>query len=312
MIRNAYAIAAFGSLAITNIIQPGTNIFERDWDLLIVLDACRTDALESVSNEFDWLQQSESMWSVGSTSKEWIANTFTSSQLETIQNTTYITGNGFASDVLEGEPDWTEWGATNGTWISRRQSVAPLIARDVVGSNDLESYHPIWHLSDRHGHGHTPYAEDVTDYVITVGRKESPDQTIVHYMQPHAPYLANRIENESLEEYQRKPLQTVREGSDKDLIWDEYLDNLKYVLSEVNRLLKNFDANKAVITSDHGELFGEFGLYDHGVGILHPALRKVPWVETTATDQQTCDPEVDITEQSSTEVRERLEDLGYF
>lgn len=32
------------------------SIWDREWDLLIVLDACRLDLLRSVENEFDFLQ----------------------------------------------------------------------------------------------------------------------------------------------------------------------------------------------------------------------------------------------------------------
>ncbi|MDS0261440.1 sulfatase-like hydrolase/transferase [Haloarcula sp. S1CR25-12] len=309
--KELYGFCAFGSLAATKQWQLGTNVYDRDWDLLVVLDCCRVDALEAVRAEYDFIGDVGAIWSVGSTSKEWIANTFQERYSDQISETTYITANGFAADVLDEEPDWTEWGATQGTWMSTQRWLAPLVSRDVVDSDDLDSCHRIWDLSDRHEHGHTPYAEDVTDYTIRVGRAESPTKTIVHYMQPHAPYLANRSQS-SLDDWQAKPLEELRNGGDKDRIWAEYLDNLRYVLDEVARLLENFSAQKVVITADHGELFGEFGLHDHGVGILHPALRKVPWAETTARDTGTVEPEIDIRTETSGDVKETLRNLGYF
>lgn len=42
-----------------------------------------------------------------------------------------------------------------------------------------------------------------------------------------------------------------------------------------------------MITADHGDLFGEFGQYGHPEGFVHPNLNQVPWVETTATDEET-------------------------
>jgi len=44
-------------------------------DLLVVLDACRTDALSAVADEYDGLIDHEAVWSLGSTSDEWFAHT---------------------------------------------------------------------------------------------------------------------------------------------------------------------------------------------------------------------------------------------
>jgi hypothetical protein len=70
-----------------------------------------------------------------------------------------------------------------------------------------------------------------------------------------------------------------------------------------------------VITADHGELFGEMGLYGHLVGLLHPNLRKVPWVETAAGDTYDFTPSVDLTavsgDESDVDISEHLKDLGY-
>jgi hypothetical protein len=91
-----------------------------------------------------------------------------------------------------------------------------------------------------------------------------------------------------------------------------YLDNLRLALRSVERLLENTDAETVAITADHGELFGELGAYGHPEGVPHPNLKKVPWVETTATDERTSDPDVDIARQESgAEFEEQLRDLGY-
>lgn len=57
------------------------------------------------------------------------------------------------------------------------------------------------------------------------------------------------------------------------------------VLEIVVVLLKNYGADKAIITADHGGLFGEMGIYSLPVGILHPKLRHVLWIEVTASDK---------------------------
>jgi len=98
-------------------------------------------------------------------------------------------------------------------------------------------------------------------------------------------------------------------------VWDEYLDNLRSVLDSVELLLENVDAETVAITADHGELFGEWGLYSHIYGVPHPKLRNVPWVETTATDRETTSAEELLSSYSglndNENIEERLSALGY-
>ncbi|MFC5278677.1 hypothetical protein ACFPM1_07900 [Halorubrum rubrum] len=65
-------------LSVTKRYRWGTNVFDRDWDLLVVLDACRVDALREVADEYGFVGDVESMTSVGSTSFEWMNHTFDS------------------------------------------------------------------------------------------------------------------------------------------------------------------------------------------------------------------------------------------
>ncbi|MFC4436144.1 MULTISPECIES: hypothetical protein [Natrialbaceae] len=55
---------------------------------------------------------------------------------------------------------------------------------------------------------------------------------------------------------------------------------------------------------------GEWGIYDHPVGCLHPAVRTVPWETTSATDRETYEPALEH-EADGSAVEERLQALGY-
>jgi len=56
-----------------------------------------------------------------------------------------------------------------------------------------------------------------------------------------------------------------------------YLDNLHIVLKNAQALCEKLDG-KTIITSDHGELLGEKGLYGHGPPLpRHEKLLTVPW-----------------------------------
>lgn len=68
------------------------------------------------------------------------------------------------------------------------------------------------------------------------------------------------------------------------------------------------------ISSDHGEAFGEYGILGHKLGSLHPQIRKVPWVITSAEDNETHEPTVEEpnnARMSREELDEQLEALGY-
>src|SRR6056297_3870531 len=80
-------------LSLTSRIRFGTAPFEREWDLLVVLDTCRTDALAAVADEYDFLEDRDSVWSPGSTSGEWVSHTFDRSFADTIARTAYVTAN---------------------------------------------------------------------------------------------------------------------------------------------------------------------------------------------------------------------------
>ena len=78
----------------------GTNVFSQDWDVLILLDTCRVDALREVASEYDFISDINSMRSVGGSSPEWISKTFVKEYVEDINNTAYLSVNAFSNQIL--------------------------------------------------------------------------------------------------------------------------------------------------------------------------------------------------------------------
>lgn len=78
----------------------GTNVFEPDWDALIILDACRVDALVELAPEYEFLRDIDSILSVGSSSFEWTNQTFRTTYEKEIGNTAYVTQNDFHDQIL--------------------------------------------------------------------------------------------------------------------------------------------------------------------------------------------------------------------
>ena len=268
-------------------IPRGTNVYERDWDLLVVLDACRVDLLRSVADEYAFLDgEIERTESVGSMTKEWLAKTFTDEYAAEVANTAYVTGNVFSDRILESDRFRALEEVWRDGWDEERDTVPP---------------------------------RSVTDRAIRTARETDPDRLIVHYVQPHHPFL-------DLEGFDAAPfgpalsdtvVDALRKGKiSRNTFWNAYQDNLRRALDDVELLLENVDAERVAITADHGDALGEWGIYDHPVGCLHPAVRTVPWTTTTATDRGTYEPDLERErgerdESGESSVEDRLQALGY-
>jgi hypothetical protein len=261
-----------------------TSIWERDWDMLVVLDACRPDWMRAVQDEFEFIPDVDTIHSVGSHSDEWISKTFNEKYADEMANTIYITGNHYAEGLEQSSLHRFETAHDYGTW-----------AYDAV----------------------SPPANIITDLAVKTARESDWERCIVHYMQPHKPFLHTTGDRGEIEvknwSHGYGPYKQYFEGNiSLSDIHDGFISNLRYVLNEVELLLGNIDAPSTVLTSDHAQALGEGGLWDHTVGVKHTSMREVPWVETSASNQQNLEPkEFTTTDYDRETVRENLRLLGY-
>jgi hypothetical protein len=280
-----------GLQAIGRRLDYGTNALDREWDVLVVLDACRADLLRSVAPDFDFLDEIETVRSVGSSSSEWLEHTFPNHP-ETA-GTVMVTGN---------------------TWTDRYLDADAFAALDEV-----------WKYAWDDDLGTVP-ARAVTDRAVALARERDPDRLVVHYMQPHHPFVPDPLEGDGgmartgSHSSEGNPWVSLRRGEvSVERVWDAYEANLRHVLGEVATLLDNVDGRVA-ITADHGNLFGEWGLYGHPMHTPVPALLAVPWGEATGVDRGTREPTLEPPEplpvsrvhgrEGETD-RDRLRALGY-
>jgi hypothetical protein len=267
----------------------GTNVYEREWDVLVVLDACRVDLLRTVAPAFEFIDHVEMIRSVGSSSSEWLENTFRDHP-ET-GRTVMVTGN---------------------TWTDKYLTVENFAALDEV-----------WKYAWNDDLGTVP-ARAVTDRAIAHARQSDPERLVAHYMQPHHPFVPDPVSDDDglarsgTHNNPINPWVLLRRGDlTTDRVWTAYEANLQYVLGEVETLLANADG-RVVITADHANLFGEWGLYGHPIHTPVPTLLAVPWVETIGHDRRTREPDLTPPEPLPvSRVRgtdgdwERLDALGY-
>jgi hypothetical protein len=166
-------------------------------------------------------------------------------------------------------------------------------------------------IPEEYRHGRAP-PRRLTDRAVAVGREADFDRVIVHYTQPHVPYIgAAAREGRELREYEIDPFGYVKRTGDRETAFEAYLDELRYVLDDVSVLFDNFDADRAVVSADHGEAFGEYGVFDHHAGSLHPQIRYVPWTKTTTTDSGSYTPVGEPKTAVDRSVDRALEALGY-
>lgn len=276
-----------GGLRRLNRFYPGaTNVYDRDWDVLLLLDACRVDLIEEVAGEYDFLDRPDEIVSVGSSSIEWIENTFTERRRREMKRTAYVTGNPFSHRVLD--------------------------------DGDLLELDEVWRYGWDEEAGTIP-GRPITDRAIGVKRELDPDRLIVHYMQPHFPSipdpLGGGMNAETLGEGAgwEDPWDRLRKGElDRERVWQSYRENLRYILDEVELLIENVDAERVVISADHGNAAGEMGVYGHPKAPV-PEIRRVPWYETSAEDVGEYEPK-QATERTAVredDIEDKLSALGY-
>jgi len=311
VLRTVHDLYAWVWSFVTHRYPFGENVYDRDWDVLIVLDCCRVDALETVADEYDFITDVESMVSVGSTSREWIAKTFTQEWKSEVYNTAYVTANGYPRTIFEW--DRYEYPHREGDGEYRRAHMNH-VGFDPVSEDDFMLLDQVWKYvpEDMKGGGKV-LPKFITDRAIDVARTQNPDRLIVHYMYPHGPYVANAVsENRDLHDHEQNPMMALRNGDvSRETVWNVYLNELRFVLDSVEVLLENIDAETVAITADHGEGFGEWGMYAHLLGAPFPCVKQVPWVETTASNVSEYEPTSMRPDSPSGDLEERLEALGY-
>ncbi|WP_336135345.1 hypothetical protein [Natronomonas amylolytica] len=269
----------------------GIDIFEEDWDNLLILDACRYDMFEKHA---DLTGRLESRISRSSSTQEFLkANFRDRSLLDTI----YVTAN----PQLYRHRDWVN-----------------------------VQFHEVRHIWQEDGWDdqyQTVLPETTTDYALQAAADHPDKRLIVHYIQPHYPFLTDDGGPFRNDEIFLKPdkvggWERVMTGDlevSRSEVWDAYVETLQRTLPAVERLIKGIDG-KTVVTSDHGNMVGErarpfpISEWGHPRGIYTEELVKVPWLvidderRRIVAEEPVASDDDDVADGL---VQERLQNLGY-
>lgn len=295
-------VARYLPIAIDNVFYRSrqarpTKVMEEDWDTLVILDACRFDMVEG---RVDVPGDLAHRISLGSTSEEFLARNFDGGKF---YDTVYVNANPYLPHL------------------------------------DLDSetfHHVVDLLSEWDEESQTVLPEVVTESAIETHRRFPQKRLIVHYMQPHIPFIGNvgrelemggwspdasnqRIEGETIWQHLRAHPPGAEGGLDIDVVWEAYNENLEIVLDQVRKFIGEADG-LTVVTSDHGNMLGErLGpiptrrMYGHPLGVYHPCLVKVPWlrVESGSRRDVVEEPPRNAESPDEEDVESKLRALGY-
>lgn len=217
------------------------------WRYLLLLDACRYDFFEE---EYKHYLEGELVkaWSPACRTNDWLSRAFPGKQ----PNIVYFSGTPLLAMLKHLGVE--KWGVLLEPW------------REEYDYN-LYTCHP-----------------SVLNRAVLKEKDRIPaeKQVIVHYVQPHYPYIGTVNLGFSvpgncgtLEQIYR----TIKERNLFDRWREAYRANLRLVLEYVSELVEHLEET-IVVTSDHGEMLGEDNMYFHNYppSITHPKLRTVPWL----------------------------------
>ncbi|WP_371340753.1 hypothetical protein [Halorientalis sp. IM1011] len=262
-----------------------------DWDSLLLLDACRYDLF---ADRHSLPGNLSSRMSRGSNTREFLLGNFHG---KTFHDTVYVT----ASPML-----------------SRNSEVVNV---------EFHAELNVWLDDGWDDNRRTVLPETTADQAREAAAKYPEKRLLVHFIQPHYPFIGSDEQPFTDELGFENPDDTNcwRQVMTGDLqttaaeVWSAYEANLDRVLPVVAELLDTLDG-KTVVTSDHGNMIGERARpvpiteWGHPYGIYTPELVTVPWLEVESSSRREIVPEPPVESTTTADddvVKQRLRYLGY-
>lgn len=260
----------------------GISVMDENWDNLIILDGCRYDTFVRHNTLKGELKR---VTSRGSSTPEFIYNNLAD---RTFPETVYVSAN-------------------------------PQIVRQGVADNfhhDVQLWRDEWDNELK-----TVRPETVVERALDIYHEYPDKRIVVHFMQPHYPFIGpegKQIEQRGIDD---------DDDTDTLRIWDQlrhrqidtatvrraYEENLKVTLPFVEQLVQSL-SGRSVVTGDHGNSFGRFGVYGHPHRLYLEDLVAVPWLTPSGDESREItagDIEQQQNERLKDQVSDRLSHLGY-
>jgi len=258
--------------------------FEEDWDNLLILDACRYDTFKERAGLPGVLEKRVTR---SSSTPAFLYEYIDGADL---RDTVYVTAN------------------------------PQLYKREEELDVDLYAVINVWESESWDEEFSTVRPEAVAK-VAQEAQAEYPNKRLlVHFIQPHYPFIGptgqEYFDLTTLHFWNR--VMTGKVDVPADVLRQAYEENLDIALPVIEELLKDLQG-LTVVSSDHGQMFGErawpipMAEFGHPGGILTEELVTVPWLEYQNGQRRTitAGDAVEEVDDTDTDVEKRLEHLGY-
>lgn len=271
--------------------------FERDWDYLLVLDAARYDVFAAVYEEYfeGTLRKFDSE---ASATPEWVDTHF-----EGFHDVTYFSANPFVNSLrlplkeagtvgYETTPaehvarvvDVWDSGWNEGLGTVRPEAVT----REFMTERDRVDGRTVLHFMQPHapflGRGQGRINRSIRNSFHSL-KETGVAGGLGGLLGDRLSGLVERLEDSEsvmklamLSNLGVRSLLEVATGNARETLLSYHEENLRGALDSVVSITRSLDG-RVVVTSDHGEAFGEQGVWGHHVETHIPALVEVPWLE---------------------------------
>jgi hypothetical protein len=271
--------------------------FERDWDYLLVLDAARYDVFAEVYAEYfdGTLRKFDSE---ASATPEWVDTHF-----EGFQDVTYFSANPYVNSlplplnetgtvVYETTPaehlsrvvDVWDSGWDEGLGTVRPEAVT----REFMTERDRVDGRTVLHFMQPHapflGRGQGRINRSIRNSFRSL-KETGAAGGLGGLLGDRLSGAVERLEGSEtamklgmLSNLGARSLLEVLTGNARETLLAYHEENLRGALDSVAPVARSLDG-RVVVTSDHGEAFGEEGVWGHHVETHIPELVEVPWLE---------------------------------
>jgi len=217
--------------------------------IIIILDACRYDFFEKVYRGY-LSGELLKVKSANSATPYWLRETWVA-----YYDCVYVSANPF---IMPNPPEKTRRGDEVRKW--------------------LKGYEPAKHFKRIVPLYLTDWDEELgtvpPDRVVKRTLENLYPRMVVHFLQPHAPYIGKKkilAKDMRIAEKLRRGIITYED------VLEAYEENLRFVLEHVADLVTKVDHEVVVVTSDHGEMITPKWI-EHPPDKFIPELIEVPWL----------------------------------
>jgi hypothetical protein len=263
-IRNAFLFKLVFPIVFKN---NGIYVMNEEWNNLVILDGCRYDIFEKIFKKRKIGGKLEYRISRGTETVSFLLENFGKRKFN---NVVYITANPFVNKLLKEDQFYKIISVWKDGWSEKYGTVLP---------------------------------STMIKFVLKAIKKYPGKRFIIHFIQPHYPYINLKIKNDPFKKLRNATLKGEEIEAEKPIYslfaiysmnlyakinrklhFYAYSKNLEFVMAYIEKLLKILPG-KTVVTSDHGECFGEIlhpllpiRIYGHPKGVRIKTLIKIPWL----------------------------------